>query len=85
MHPAVEGWRGGKGVGGRVEGNVKVEGDIFSGCNVGPWQFCHACFSQDLCPTVPPFNGGMALAFSTVIIAQTPGVPPRDAPRVIVR
>lgn len=23
----------------------------------GPWQFCHACFSQDLCPTVPPFNG----------------------------
>lgn len=23
-------------------------------------QFCHACFSQDLCPTVPPFNGALS-------------------------
>lgn len=49
----------------------KVEGDIFSGRSVGPWQFCHACFSQDLCPTVLPFK--RRLLPSTVIIAPTPG------------
>lgn len=38
-----------------------MKGDIFSGRSVGPWQFCHACFSQDLCPTVPPFNGASCL------------------------
>lgn len=68
-------WR--RGAGGRVEENVKVEGDIFSGCNVGPWQFCHACFSQDLCPTVPPFNGGASCLLHGYYRPDAGGVAPR--------
>lgn len=77
MHQVVEGWWSGKGVGGRVEENVKVEGDIFSGCNVGPWQFCHACFSQDLCPTVPPFNGGASCLLHGYYRPDAGGAAPR--------
>lgn len=68
-------WRRRVGKGGEVEGDTEVEDDIFSRRSVGPWQFCHACFSQDLCSAVSPFK--RRLLPSTVIIAPTPGAVPR--------